>query len=85
MSPEEQLVLIWRHTHSDYKGKIDGVRCFLVLRPGGTQLVPFDGLTDAEKLEKLNYACRREDQNRRKKAFKSPLGVRLRDEISEQS
>lgn len=45
---DQQLALIWRDTHKDYKGKIDGVPYIMVLRVGGTHSVPLDALTDEE-------------------------------------
>jgi len=35
-------------THSDFKGRLDGVPTILVLRTGGTTLVTMSGLTDEE-------------------------------------
>jgi len=43
-----KLAKIYRFTHRDYKGKINGVKTILVLRNGGTTLVALDSLTDAE-------------------------------------
>jgi hypothetical protein len=48
MSRATKLALIWKHTHRDYKGKIDGVKYVLVLREGGTCSVALTDLTDAE-------------------------------------
>lgn len=48
-----KLQAIWRKTHRDFKGNLDGVRCVLVLRSAGTCLVPLDSLTDAEIESKL--------------------------------
>ena len=45
---EKLLDVIYRKTHSDYKGKIGDKRTVLVLRQGGTTLVALDDLTDAE-------------------------------------
>jgi hypothetical protein len=50
---EEKLVAIWRNTHADFKGKIDGKACILVLREGGTHSVPLTDLTDDEIADKL--------------------------------
>lgn len=50
------LDLIWRDTHADFKGTMDGVRTILVLR-GGTCLVALDGLTDNEIADRLQL-CR---------------------------
>ena len=48
MTRAEKLKLVWRKTHRDYKGLIKGERYVLVLRTGGTQLVPLTDLTDEE-------------------------------------
>ena len=49
MSREEALKVIWGKMHSDFKCiRDDGLRWVLVLRKGGTTLVPLDDLSDAE-------------------------------------
>jgi hypothetical protein len=53
-----QYDLIWKHTHRDFKGKIDGVRYILVFR-NGTQSVALENLTDAEFDDALGYARRK--------------------------
>ena len=68
MTPEERkaaLKLIYRHTHKDYKGKIDGKPSILVCR-GGTCLVMLDDLTDAEIAERLPLAQRMEAKRKEK-------------------
>ena len=68
MTPEERkaaLKLIYRHTHKDYKGKIDGKPSILVCR-GGTCLVMLDDLTDAEIAERLPLAQRMEAERKEK-------------------
>lgn len=62
---DPDLDLIWKHTHRDYRGTMNGVRTILTLRQGGTTLVPLDGLTDAEKADKLAYAKSREARGER--------------------
>lgn len=48
-----QLDLIYRNTHSDYKGVFaDGVRMILVCR-GATCLVPLEDLTSEEVAKRL--------------------------------
>lgn len=47
MSRNEKLRLIWRSTHRDFKGTIDGMKTILVYR-NGTCLVALDDLTDEE-------------------------------------
>ena len=41
-------LLLWAATPSDYKTILNGKRAMLVLRGGGTTLVPLEELTDAE-------------------------------------
>lgn len=50
MTPEHamKLAVIWGKTHRNYRGKVNGQKAILVLRDGGTQLVPLSALTDAE-------------------------------------
>lgn len=50
------LRLIWRHTHRDYKGVINGVRSRIV----HGSLVPLDALTDADIKSVLGDAVRAE-------------------------
>ena len=51
--PNPKLRAIWKATHADYKGIIDGVRCVLVLREGGTCSVSLSSLTNEEIESKL--------------------------------
>lgn len=44
---------VWRKTHRDYRGTIDGIRHILVLRNGGTCSVPLSHLTDAEIADRI--------------------------------
>jgi hypothetical protein len=53
---DRKLNVIYRHTHRDYKGRINGARYILALRAGGTQLVPLDDLTDFE-VDRKFAAC----------------------------
>jgi len=48
MNRDEKLKAIWRKTHRDFKGEIDGVKTVMVFRQGGSTLVSLEGLTDAE-------------------------------------
>lgn len=57
---ERDRQLIWKHTHRDFRSVIGGVRYVLVLREGGTHLVPLGDLNDAECALKLAYAEARE-------------------------
>ncbi|HVG51651.1 MAG TPA: hypothetical protein VM867_08465 [Xanthobacteraceae bacterium] len=47
MTREQKLKLIWRHTHRDFKGTLDGERSILTYR-NGTCLVLLKDLTDDE-------------------------------------
>lgn len=62
---DPDLALIWKHTHRDYRGTMNGVRTILTLRQGGTTLVRLDDLTDDEKADKLQYAKSREARGER--------------------
>ena len=44
---DKKLALVWKHTHRDYKGKLNGQRSIMVYR-NGTCLVLLKDLTDAE-------------------------------------
>ena len=48
MTRKQKLAAIWKNTHKDYKGKLDGVKGILVLRNVGTTIVNLEDLTDAE-------------------------------------
>lgn len=66
MLKDRDLDLIWKHTHPDYRGTIDGVRYVLTSGPtGGTESVPLAGLTLEERASKLAYAKRCEERGRR--------------------
>jgi hypothetical protein len=52
------LKIIWRETHADYRGCIEGVRTILVNR-GGSCLVGLGDLTDEEIIDKYGYYSRR--------------------------
>jgi hypothetical protein len=45
---EIKLQMIWKKTHRDFKGKVEGKRSILVNREGATCLVPLTDLTDEE-------------------------------------
>lgn len=60
MTREQKLALIYRHTHKDFKGRMNGERNILVLRAGGTTLIPLSALTDAEIAAKFPYARSKE-------------------------
>lgn len=60
MNKKQQLQLIWRHTHPDFRGIINGIPSVLTLRDGGTTLVGIDCLTDREIEAKLICAVQLE-------------------------
>jgi len=47
MTRDEKLKIVWKHTHSDYKGMLNGERSIMVYREG-TCLVLLKDLTDKE-------------------------------------
>lgn len=57
---QHALKLIYRHTHSDFKGVIDGVEMVLVCRAGVSTLVPLDSLTEPEVADRLPAAIKKE-------------------------
>lgn len=52
LTREQKLKMVWKNTHSDFRGKIDGRKTVLVYR-NGTTLVFLDNLTDEEINDKL--------------------------------
>lgn len=54
---DKKLDAVWKHTHRDYKGKLNGERSIMVYR-NGTCLVLLKDLTDAEIEGKLPAAVR---------------------------
>lgn len=52
LTREQKLKLVWKNTHNDFRGKIDGRKTVLVYR-NGTTLVFLDNLTDEEINDKL--------------------------------
>ena len=67
MTKDHDLDLIWKQTHPDYRGAINGVRYVLCYdrTTGGTESVPLSGLTLAERASKLAYAKGCEQRGRR--------------------
>ncbi len=49
---EKKLNAIWKETHRDYRAHVGHQRCILILRDGGTQLVPLRGL-GPDEIERL--------------------------------
>lgn len=67
LSTEQKFKLIWKHTHPDYKGRLEnGTRAILILREGGTQSVPLVCLTETELAREFNYALAREERANRR-------------------
>jgi hypothetical protein len=54
---EQKLKLVWKHTHRDYKGMLEGQRSIMVYRQG-TCLVLLKDLTDAEIEERIPRALK---------------------------
>lgn len=48
-----KLAVVWGRTHKDYRGKVEGKKAILVLRKGGTTLVPLTDLTDKEIADRM--------------------------------
>lgn len=57
MTREQKLKLVWKHTHRDYKGMLEGQRSIMVYRQG-TCLVLLKDLTDAEIDERIPRALK---------------------------
>jgi hypothetical protein len=70
LTRERKEALIWRHTSKDYRGVVGGAKTILVLRLGGTTLVPLSGLTDAELASELKSAQHAEAKRLAKKTAK---------------
>jgi hypothetical protein len=64
---KKALTLIYRHTSRDYKGHLNGEKSILVLRTGGTTLVPLTALTDEEIARDLPHAQKCEEKRLAKK------------------
>ncbi len=52
MTRDKKLDLVWKRTHSDFKGTYNGVRTIMVYR-NGTTIVPLTELTDKEIADRL--------------------------------
>ena len=52
MTRQQKLDLVWKHTHRDFKGTIDGVRTIMVFR-NGSVLVCLEDLTEQEIADRL--------------------------------
>jgi hypothetical protein len=61
----QEMNLIWKHTHPDYRGVIDGVRYVLVNEEGATVSVPLQSLHQEEHARMLAYAKGCEERGRR--------------------
>ena len=59
MTREQKLKLVWRKTHRDYKGTLNGERSIMVYRQG-TCLVLLKDLTDEEIEARLPRASKQE-------------------------
>jgi hypothetical protein len=70
LTREQKEVLIWRHTHKNSRSMFGGYKSILVLRTGGTTLVPLSALTEAELADQLKYAQHAEAKRLAAKAAK---------------
>lgn len=52
MTRDQKLMIVWKHTHPDYKGMLEGQRSIMVYRQG-TCLVLLKDLTDTEIEERM--------------------------------
>lgn len=48
IAQHEELDEVWRRTHADFKGAVDGRRTLIVFRCDGSTLAPLDDLAPAE-------------------------------------
>ena len=67
----QQLALIYRHTHADFKGKNADMGKTILVSRNGTTLVSLEHLTDAEIADKLPSALRQEEKRLAKIAAKT--------------
>ncbi|MEZ8028519.1 hypothetical protein [Enterovibrio norvegicus] len=64
----QDIALIWKHTHNDFKGVFEGQR--LIMYPAPRFCIgPIDGLSDKEFACKLKYARLKECCEKRDKAL----------------
>lgn len=62
-----KLNLIWKHTHPDFKGTMNGSRTIMIFRKGqGTCLVYLSDLTLDEIDDKFTYAAKMEAKQKGK-------------------
>ena len=52
MNRAQALKQIWRETHRDYRGTMNGTRTIMIWR-NGSRLVALDSLTDAEICDRV--------------------------------
>lgn len=45
--------LVYKYTHRDYKGRTDGKPSIMILRNGGTTIVPVEELTNRELVQHI--------------------------------
>lgn len=57
MTRDQKLKIVWKHTHRDYKGTLEGQRSIMVYRQG-TCLVLLKDLTDKEIEERIPRALK---------------------------
>lgn len=73
LTRDQKLALIYRHEHSDYKGKAGamwgehaGKKTLMVNVNGGSALVLLENLTDEQIADRLPYAMKKEQQRKEK-------------------
>jgi hypothetical protein len=62
LTREQKLTLIYRHTHSDFKGGIGNDKTILIMRKGATCLVGLVDLTEEEIAAELDHAVSKENK-----------------------
>lgn len=61
LSKQQKLALIYKHTHRDFKGEIEGEPTILVFR-NGTCLIRLADMTDAEIEDRVQSALRKKSE-----------------------
>jgi hypothetical protein len=82
MTRDEKLAAVWKATHRDYKGKIDGKKAVMVYR-NGTTSVPLDDLTNAEIIRLLPQKKVDEEAHRlaSRATFNNPVSIMKLDQL----
>lgn len=64
MTRDQKLRLIFKWTHSDFKSRPGYVPTLMLLRSGGSTLVPLSMLTDEEIESRLPYALKKDAERK---------------------